>query len=137
MDPIAATIALLKLDADLRVLVGDRIYGEELPCGESKYQPRGAVVLRHAPNGLLVGGYLEFDWTGFDVFCNGATPKDAVDIYLEVKRILKRARRQVVQETLIHSFDMVAGGRGLREPATHWPYTLSSWTVLAAENQAV
>lgn len=136
-DSAIATLALLKQDADLQALVDVRVWGEKLPEAEASVQARPNVVMRHAPVVAGVGGYLELQTTGFDLFCYGANPEQAKQVYLEVYRILKHARRQVIAETLLHSYDQVGGPRAYADPDIQWDCVLSSWRCLASENQVV
>ncbi len=137
MDVMVATIALLKQDADLDVLVGARIWGDKMPIEEANAVPRGNIVVRHVPSASLgpTGGYVELQMNSYDITCYGKTPKEAKDIYLEVYRILKHARRQVIVETLIHSFTQIMSPRSFVDPDIRWDAIISGWNSLASEKQ--
>ena len=135
-DPMAATISLLKADADVRLLAADRIWGDKMPKAEASSPARPNVVVRHGPGRGGPGGYIDLQETTFDLFCYGETPAQAKALHLECYRTLKRARRQVIEETLIHSFDQIGGPRALNDPDIQWDFILSSWKSLAAEEQA-
>jgi hypothetical protein len=82
-------------------------------------------------------GYTKLHEPSYDVFCMGDTPEKAHQVYLRVYQILKQARRQVVGECLIHSYDQIGAPRAMRDPQTKWPYNLSIWKALASDQQAV
>ena len=135
-DAQAATIALLKRDDDVLALVKDRVWGEKMPKLEASAYARGNVVVRHAPGIAGPGGFLDVVVTTFDVFCYAETPFAAKALHLEVYRALKRARRQVVEDTLIHSYEQVGSARATVDPDTQWDCIISSWKCLSAEEQA-
>ena len=137
MDVMVATIELLKQDADLQVLVDTRVWGDKVPLAEANAVARGNVLLRHVPSASLgpTGGYVELQMNSYDITCYGKTPKEAKDIYLEVYRILKHARRQVIAETLIHSFTQIMSPRSFVDPDTKWDAIISGWNSLASEKQ--
>ena len=132
VDPIAAVRAVLRADAAVAALVGDRVYGGELPRAAVDAMPRTAVVVSGAggPGG---GGYIDFAKVRLDVDCYGATPKEAWQLHLAVRTALKHLRRTVVKGVLLHSADVSADGSSGRDPDTDWPVTVSSYLLSVAE----
>ena len=135
-DPMTATLALLKRDDDVLALVKDRVWGDKMPREEASAAARPNVVVRHGPGTAGPGGFIDVMVTTFDIFCYAETPFQAKSLHLEVYRALKRARRQVVEETLLHSYEPVGSPRATVDPDTQWDCILSSWKCLSAEEQA-
>ena len=135
-DTLAAAILLLKADVEVALLVNTRVFGEELPPEEAADMPRAAVLLRTSSNAAGIGGYSRLEVNGIDAYCFGETPAQAEEVRRAVHEAFKQARRAVVEETLLHSFDQIGSPRADRDPDTQWPYSLSSWRMLASERQA-
>lgn len=143
-DVVLALLDLLQQDADVAALVTGlvdglpvvRVHGEELPGTEVPEQPRRAVVVRRVPGPDPIGGYVELQREGLEVWCFGATPEDAAALSAAVQPVLKQARRQLRGGTLLHSVTQVGSPRYLRDPDTGWPAMVTPWTALAAEVQA-
>lgn len=133
-DALAATRLMLLRNAEIISLLEDRIFCEEMPPEEANKQPRNALILRHAPNGPPINGFVELQATGFDSFSYGFNPQQAGEVDLALTAALKYARRQTFEDTLLHSYIRTMTGRALREPDTHWSFILSSWVSLASEN---
>lgn len=143
-DPLEATIVLLKGNAEMMEHVDKvgsdgasaliRIYGDEMPKEEADFQPRKCLVLRHVPNVQPIGGFLELQNTGFDAFTYGYSPKEARDLYGVLVQALKYADRQLIGNTLLHSYSQRMAPRAMREPKEQWPFVLSSWNCLSSEN---
>ncbi len=138
-DDTAAMRSLLLLDADLRVLVNDRVFCQELPPNMQMDDAvsQNAVLVQDTTGAPGIQGYVRLREPYYNVFCLGETPELAKHIYLRVHQILKQARRQVLNECLIHSYDEVNPPRAQRDPATKWPYNLSVWKSLSSDQQAV
>lgn len=133
-DHIEALVTYLKLDADVTSVATARIFGGELPEGETPFMPRSAVVLLHAGGlGAIGSGVQRYGDVRVDVRTYGATPKLASDVWRAVHPALKNLLREVHAETLLHWAKPSGGPISLRDPDTHWPYVLSSWQVLRSE----
>lgn len=144
-DPLAATRALLMMDADLRLAITDKdaagadrvnVYAEELPIEMASAKPRACVLIQSEQGPAGIGGYAELHEPSYNLYTMGQTPKEAMQIYLLAKRALKHARRQVVNGCLIHSYDLVGAPRAGRDPGTQWPFVLSTWKSLTSDKQA-
>ena len=134
-DMLLAAIELLKRDADVAALADTRVYGEEVPESEAAAMPRPLVVLSSVPIGGDAGGYIELEELAFDALCYGETPAKAAELRRAVYAALKHARRQVVDETLLHWFKPLSGPRPSRVD-TQWPYCAQTWQALVSEKQA-
>lgn len=133
-DPLAALIAYLKADADVTAAVGTRVFGGELPPGETKSMPRKAIVIR--PSGgpqTFGGGYQQYGELRLDFFAYGETPLEAFNVWRALHPALKQMRRNRQSTTLLHWAQPSGSPIALRDPDTDWSYNFSSWVVLAAE----
>ncbi len=137
-DDIAAMRSLLMLDSDLTALVGERVYAYELPTKMQMAEAlsQNAVLVQDTTGAPGIQGFVRLREPYYNVFCLGETPELAKHIYLRVHQVLKQARRQVIDECLIHSYDEVNPPRSQRDPATKWPYILSVWKSLSSDQQA-
>lgn len=136
VDLLSALLAILKRDDDLIALIGTRAYGEELPEFEASAQPRAMLFVRRQPGPTAIGGYVDLERPGFELACFGETPAQAAEVHREASRVLKNIRREVSEEVLVHSAQLVGSPQALREGQSQWPYVVSSWEVLASETQA-
>lgn len=134
LDPIPALIAYLKTDSDLQALAGTRIFGGELPDAENASMPRSSVVLRHAGSPNVYGtAYQEFGDTRIEIRTYGATVYKGTELARIVAGRLKNMRRNVQAGTILHWATSSGGMMQLRDPDAEWPFTLTTWQVLAAE----
>lgn len=135
-DPIGALVAVLKADADVAALVGTRVFGSDLPGDESDSMPRAAVVIKPAGGGLLDPGYQRWNDSRVDLICYAETPKLGADLYRTAHPVLKQLSRSEWAGCLLHWARPAGGPITMRDIDTDWPFTFSSWQVLASE-QAV
>lgn len=134
VDPIKGVRALLLADTDVAALVGDSVYGAEIPETLSASMPVAAIVLKPAGGPSRPGGgYQQFGAVRVDVVCYGETLKQSWSVYLAVYTALQDLRRGVYDGVLLHSADPSSKGVTARDPVTQWPTTYSSWLVLASE----
>lgn len=127
-DPIAALAAYLKADAALTALLGARVFGGELPVGETASMPRKALVLR--PSGgvsLTSGSQVEHDTVRIDLFAFGETPKEAGRVMATATLAMRRLRRSVHAGVLLHWVNSAGGASSGREPQTEWPRQFQSF----------
>jgi len=132
-DPIGALVAVLKADPTVSQLT-DLVFGAELPAAENTAMPQQCVVIK--PSGgaqQLGGGYQQFSDQRVDVFCYGETPHAAYTLHTAVRLALKQLQRTSQGKTLLHWCRTAGGPLNLRDPKTEWPYTISSFQVLASE----
>ena len=135
-DPTAAIRALLLQDPDLRALVGDDVYCQELPPAMASVSPKACVLVEDTSGTPGMKGTVELHEQSHNVHCMGATPREAKAVYLRVHKILKFTVRVVLNECLLHSCDLIGSPRAQRDPQTHWPFVLSVWESLSSTKQA-
>ena len=131
-NPLTAVRSHLLNDADLRMLAGVRVYSGELPKTEASNMPRQAVVVTLAGGGGPASD-VPIMQVVVDVTCYGASGLQATSLYLAVRSALRTLRREMLSDSLLHSAVEVSGPLELRDPDTHWPFTWSSWRVVAGE----
>lgn len=129
-DPIAAMIELLAADPDVAELAGARVFGAELPPGETEHMPRRAIVLRPSGGTSLTGGsYAEHDTQRMDLFAFGATLREAEQLRAAAALALRRTRRSVWAGVLIHWVRSAGGYSAGRDPDAGWPRVFQSFQV--------
>lgn len=134
LDPVTALVSFLKADTDVAALTGGRVFGSELPDSQNANMPRAAVVCRQAgsPN-TYGGGYQDFGDIRVECRCYSSTPYEAVRVSRAVYGALKMMRRNIQGSTILHWARPAGGMQTLRDPDTEWPFSMSSWQILAAE----
>jgi hypothetical protein len=133
-DHIEALRLFLRANTEIAALISGRAFAGEIPSGEQKSMPRAAILVVPAGGGQGIGsGYANIGDQRADVFCYGATPKSANDLWRVVYPTLKQLRRAVFAECLLHWARKGGGPMPVRDPKTDWPYTFSSWQVLVSE----
>lgn len=137
-DPIGPLVTLLLADGDVAALAGTRVFGGELPPGESASQPRKAVVLRFAGGAVptYTAATVPLHAIRFDAYCYGENPFEADNLRRAVHGALKRMKRQVISNVLVHWVRPAGGAADLRDAEAGWPIAWSSWQVLADERAA-
>lgn len=130
-DVIKALVAHLKEDVPTNTAASGRIFGAELPRGETANMPRASIVLRSA-GGPSNRGTLTLEDLRIDMRCYGATAFEANRLYRTAYTALRFGQRIVQGDTLVHSATPESGPISLREPELEWPFELSSWRVKLA-----
>jgi len=126
-------VALLLADAGVSALVAARVFGGELPPGETAHMPRQALVV--APSGgisLTGGSYAEHDTGRVDLFGYGATQREANQVLAAAALAMRRIQRTVSANVLIHWARPAGGGTGGRDQALVWPRAFQSFQVFHA-----
>lgn len=136
-DVVAALVALLKAQAPVAALVGQDIFGGELPPKMTARMPARAIVLAHSGGtSLTAGSFAEFDTVRVDLFAHGETPSQAVELLLAGSLALRRARRGVWPRTgsgmLIHWVSPAGGPMPARDSALAWPRAFQPFQVMHA-----
>ena len=131
-NPLTAVRSHLLNDAGVLLLAGVRVYSGELPKSEADNMPRQAVVVTLAGGGGPASD-VPIMQIVVDVTCYGATGLEATTLYLAARAALRTLRREMLSDSLLHSAVEVSGPLELRDPDTHWPFTWSSWRVVAGE----
>lgn len=136
---MAAIRAFLLANATVADLVGQRVYGNEIPDVEAALMPRKLILVLSAGGAYLSQAnrsYMQVDARMKDVNCYGETPYEARKLWDAVNEALKGMRRHLRGDCLLYSAVKIGGPTSLREPDSKWPFTLSSYQVLAAETAA-
>ncbi|MEM6265895.1 MAG: DUF3168 domain-containing protein [Pseudomonadota bacterium] len=130
---VTGVVAYLKTDQALAALIGQRVFGAELPARETAEMPRKALVVRASGGASLFGAsYVEHDTSRLDLFGFGETPFEAGRVIDRAALAMKRLRRSVHSGVLLHWAQSAGGKSSGREPATDWPREFQSFQVLAA-----
>lgn len=123
--------AFLLADASTAALVETRVFGGELPAGETASMPRQAIVLRGSGGASLTGNStLDHDTQRVDVFSFGATPREASRVMRTAALALRRLQRGVYGGVLIHWANPASDAIPAREPVTEWPRQFQSFQVM-------
>lgn len=129
----AGLVAYLKADVDVALLVATRVFGGELPAGQTAAMPRKAIVLRASGGVSLTGdSHVEHDSQRVDLFAFGETPHEAARVATTAALALRRLRRGVYGGVLIHWVNPASGRSSGREPQTEWPREFQSFQALHA-----
>lgn len=131
---ISALLALLGAEPHITGTVDDRIFGGRIPKKLIASDPRPCIVVRAAGGGgNFGGGWQEYGDKRVDVLAYALTPHDASAISATVHRTLKQMTRQVQAGVRLHWCRPSSEALSLEDTATEWPYSFSSWQVLAGE----
>ncbi|WEK00596.1 MAG: DUF3168 domain-containing protein [Candidatus Sphingomonas phytovorans] len=132
-DLVGAVAALLAADAGIAAIVGARVFGGELPPGETQHMPRRVIVLKPSGGFSMTGAsYVEADTQRLDLFAYGATVREASDLCGAAAAVLRRIDRVVSAGVLIHWAQSAGGFLTGREPVTDWPRAWQSFQFLHA-----
>ena len=132
-DIIGALVTFLKTSSDVTALVGDRVFGIELPGAEAASMPRKTVVL--SPSGgvsLAAGSYMNHDTQRIDAFSYGETLFEADRLRRAVYDAFRVRRRGVTGTTLIHWIESAGGWVSQRDADEDWPRSWQSFQVYHA-----
>ena len=138
LDPLGKLLTELRSDPSVSALVGTRVRGDEPAPGDAEaagsYQ--AFIVITSLSNARLRGVPV-VNWT-YGVNCYGATPKDAMAVYMACSDAIHRLGPRVRASDglgIYISLD-TAGGSAENDPDTGQPFV--SFTVeLIATTQAV
>lgn len=135
-DPVLAVIAKLKADVGIAALVGARVFGDEIPEGETASMPRKCIVVEPAGGTQSFGGgYQNFGDERLDIRCYAETPYQAGVLQRLVHTAMKHMTREVHEGTLLHWATRSAGPLSLRDPDANWPFRFESYQVLYGETE--
>lgn len=138
INPLEAVIKYLKDDADLAVLVDDRIankqhFGAKVSPWDT---PSKALRLR------MDGGTPELDvpiqTIRIEAMCYGETPYDAMEVWFRLVAISRSAGRKVIAnltdgDALIYSFNRLSEGSQVQDPDTDIDAMLGFFQATVAE----
>ena len=147
-DVIGAIVTLLSGESSVKALADDRIFGGFVPLQlQSRWQDKQAdggkdaggrvpLSIRVTPTGgRPLGGYVGLQRMRVDVVFYGPTPREADRLRRTVHPVLKNLQRRVVDGVLLHAIEEEGGPVLGRESDTNWPFLLTSWLVLASEQE--
>lgn len=139
IDPIASLVALVRGFHQITSVVGERIYGIELPRSAAQDRISASIVIKPAGGTSTIGGYRNQETGRFDFICFGATPQEAYALSSLLWRLLKKVRRQLIEvggyDRMIFSIDAAGGQISARDRDTQWPLTTQAFTVLYSNYQ--
>lgn len=128
--------AYLLAQSGFSAMVEGRVYAAEMPDAESRNQPRRALLIRASGGASLTGqSTMEHDARRIDVFAYGPTPLAAANVMAMADLLLRRLKRGVYDDVLIHCVNSAGGAAQDREPGTEWPRHFQSFQALYALNQ--
>lgn len=132
-DPIAGLVALLLADTGVTAIAAARVFGGELPEAEAKNMPRSALVVAASGGVSLTGGsYAETDTARVDLFAYGATQHQANQLLATAALVMRRIKREVSANVLLHWAQPAGGGTSGRDAALTWPRAFQSFQILHA-----
>ena len=149
MQPLAATIAVLRKDPSISQLTGDWIFAPRLPKrpGSDELEdyvaeamPRHCLVVKRAGGGSLgpgARGYHDWRVSRLEVFSYGTTPYDADLLDAQVHDFFTNLTQRVEGDTILRDAVVSGGPIDLLDPDTHWPYVLSVYDLSASPNTEV
>lgn len=131
-DLIEGLKAFLAQDAGVTALAPvPLIYDEEIDISQDVNMPTKAIVLIRG--GGTSPATLQYTVPRVNVRCYGETPHLAMVVYEVVKLALKNMTPGVWHGTYIHWARMAADAIPFRDPDTQWPYNVSSWHCMMAD----
>lgn len=129
-DVIGALVAALADDAATTALVGDAIFGGELPEGVAAEMPKRAIVVAASGGPEFTGrGSAEVDAQRIDLFGYGATPEEANRVRSTAARRLWSIERETHAATLVHWVNRAGGFSQARDRDGQWPQSFQSFQV--------
>ncbi|AEQ50751.1 hypothetical protein [Pelagibacterium halotolerans] len=134
-DIVQAIIEILKADATVASLAGDRVFGDGLPAAETAHMPRAAIVVR-ASGGISVaaGTNSRHDTQRVDVLYYGKTRFLASELQRIGRNGLGDVRRKIVSGCLIHWIEAAGGLSTGLDPEGKWPISFQSYQAFFAEH---
>ena len=134
-DPVETTVMILEGVTEVNTLVNGHIAGGEIkqaviPSMPQKY---AIVAFAGASAGGYNSGYLPIIQVNLDVRCYGETLYEAVKVHRAIFAGLKYFRRDVQNNSLVHSYVPVAGPIQSWDPDGHWPMVVGTYTVTMDE----
>jgi len=130
-DIVTAIVELLKADAGVAALCGDRVFGGELPPDEAAAMPRTAIVVQ--PSGgpaFQPRGRVKADAQRLDLVAYGATLTEAMTLRDALRVALVMGVRRLVAGVLIHWVQSAGGYMTGRDRDGQWPYAFQSFQAL-------
>lgn len=135
-DIVTAIVEVLKANAGVAALVGEHVYGGELPADVAKVMPRSVIVVQ--PSGgvpFAPASTARVESQRLDLISYGATPLEASRLRSIANRVVLDTRRRVVASVLIHWVQWAGGYLAGRDRDGGWPYAFQSYQTLFASDE--
>lgn len=136
-DIVTAIVDLLKADAGVAALCGERVFGGELPPDEAGSMPRRAIVIQ--PSGgapYQPAGRVKAEAQRLDVVAYGATIAEAAVLRDAARRVLVMTVRLLVSGVLVHWVQSAGGFLIGRDRDGQWPFAFQSFQALFSIEEA-
>lgn len=123
VDPTLLAMELVRRCSEISAMVGDRIYGAELPAAIQTAMPTSAVVCNAVPSGAGVGiaDYLHVKVSRVDIRVYSGTPAAASRIAAAIDLHLHNVRAGKYGLYLVHWTHRVSGPNTYRAAPGDWP----------------
>lgn len=132
-DPIGALVACLLAHQPAIDLVGEHVYGEELPDDIIAGMPRRAIVIASSGGPSLTGATkAEVDSQRIDLFGYGATPFEANEVRKVAAARLWSIERETFAGTFINWVNRAGGFSRARDRDGQWPQSFQSFQIFHA-----
>ena len=132
-NPTLSIIAVLKEDSPVSALVSTRVFGEELPNGETNNMPRPCIVIA-SNGGRFDNDLLQVAVYRFQVRSYGATLEQAANLDFAVYDALKHLIRWgSLGMAGILTVSVESGPFLTRDPDTRWPYSMTLYRAIVGE----
>lgn len=131
-NPITAVVAFLKDDAEVTTQVVAKVYGAELPPGETVNMPQNCIVVQ-ASGGPGSRDRMSMNTIRVDVKGYGTTPATAWDVYLAAHDALKQLVPTKQGTALLYDATVVGGPVQLRDNNLEWPLVFGSFNLAVSE----
>lgn len=127
-DAVGSLAAYLKAQSAISALLGDRVYGLEVPKADAESMPRKCIVINNA-GGIGEASDLDVYQHRFDFKCYGETTFEAYKVWRTLRAELRDLTKNVTSATTLYNAIPSAGPFSFRDQPTHWPVTLDTWLV--------
>ena len=134
MNVTEAMVDILKKASGVSALVGDRVFGTELPDDQGQKLSRRCVVVSASGGaGAGAGSRSRAHWipNRLDAKCYGKTPYEADQVHNAVYRVMTQLERTVVGDVAVMDAVVAGGPLPGRDGDADWPYTLGVYMVNA------
>jgi len=136
IDVLIGVMDILKADATITNLIGEKVFGEEIPRDEIVNLPSKMIA-------VVSAGGVEKNQTSstisarFDIWCYGETKYEARLLSRAAYDALKTVERVTIDGMLIHSVALSGGPHPYRDPDTGWPAMIRSVSVIADDRSII
>lgn len=130
MDFVAAIIEYLKQDDAVKALVGNNIYGLELPASLANKMPCYAVLITPSGGNIVYSATEMVYRQRMDVRCYGSTGFTSTSLMIAVNDAIKRLYNYLTSGVMLYNSQMESGISIAREPSpANWLFNFSVWAI--------